>query len=274
MLSVNGKTEELLKRLTETICKIHFESIDKNKVNEPDMPLNKGNLTSFIKEILKEEFAKQKNNISNLINGNFEITVKEISTIVNKTFFFAGDFNINLWLWNEKKVQSFVNLMFEFSLIPRINKPTRVTKYTATALDNIITNFILNSDFKSAILKTDLCDHFPITFINEFIRDPTLTYDMEKCICKWDFTEKHALFETSWDSVKIFKQPNKAYNNKFLEIFTELYEKHFPERKIKIKPKRALSPWITNDIAKLSKRKQKLYEKFLKCCTPINKANY
>ena len=164
--------------------------------------------------------------------------------------------------------------MFEFSLIPRINKPTRVTKYTATALDNIITNFILNSDFKSAILKTDLCDHFPITFINEFIRDPTLTYDMEKCICKWDFTEKHALFETSWDSVKIFKQPNKAYNNKFLEIFTELYEKHFPERKIKIKPKRALSPWITNDIAKLSKRKQKLYEKFLKCCTPINKANY
>ena len=92
MLSVNGKTEELLKRLTETICKIHFESIDKNKVNEPDMPLNKGNLTSFIKEILKEEFAKQKNNISNLINGNFEITVKEISTIVNKTFFLCRRF--------------------------------------------------------------------------------------------------------------------------------------------------------------------------------------
>ena len=42
------------------------------------MPLNKGNLTGLIKEILKEEFAKQEKNISNLINENFEVTVKEI----------------------------------------------------------------------------------------------------------------------------------------------------------------------------------------------------
>ena len=38
--------------------------------------------------------------------------------------------------------------------------------------------------------------------------------------------------------------------NKF-EIFTKLYQEYFPIRKIKIK--RALSPWITNDIAKSSK---------------------
>ena len=41
------------------------------------------------------------------------------STIVNKTFFLAGDFNINLIDFEtNKKVQSFVNLMFEFSMIP------------------------------------------------------------------------------------------------------------------------------------------------------------
>ena len=52
-----------------------------------------------------------------------------------------------------KKVQSFVNLMFEFSMMSTINKPTRVTKDTATtAIDNI-TNWILNSDFKSAIVR-------------------------------------------------------------------------------------------------------------------------
>ena len=73
----------------------------------------------------------------------------------------------------------------------------------------------------------------------------------KKCVYKRDFTEnafncfKEALFETSWDSVKNLKQPNEAYN-KFLEIFTELYEEYFPIRKIKIKPKRALSPSITN----------------------------
>ena len=102
---------------------------------------------------------------------------------------------------------------------------------------------------------------------------------MEKYIQKPDFTEntfncfKQALFETSWDSIKNLKEPNEAYNN-FLDIFTELYQKHFPIRKIKIKPKRAPSPWITNGIAKSSKRKQMLYEKFLKHNTPINEANY
>ena len=77
-LSVNGKKEELLKRLTEAIREVHSESIDNKKLNEPDTTLNKENLTGLIKEILKEEFAKQEKNISNLINGNFEITMKEI----------------------------------------------------------------------------------------------------------------------------------------------------------------------------------------------------
>ena len=42
------------------------------------MPLNKENLTGLIKKILKEKFAKQEKNTTNFINGNFEITMKEI----------------------------------------------------------------------------------------------------------------------------------------------------------------------------------------------------
>ena len=87
------------------------------------------------------------------------------STTVKKTFFLAGDFNINLLDFEtNKKFQSFVTLMFEFSMMPTINKPTIVTKHTATAIDNIITNCIINSAFKSAIVKTDLSDHFPIIY--------------------------------------------------------------------------------------------------------------
>ena len=56
---------------------------------------------------------------------------------------------------------------------------------------------------------TDLSDHFAITFIIEFKRDPTPTDDMEKCLYKPHFNEnafscfKQTLFETSWNSVKI-----------------------------------------------------------------------
>ena len=48
-LSVNGKKEELLKRLTEAIQQIHSENIDNNKLNEPDTSLDKENLTSLLK---------------------------------------------------------------------------------------------------------------------------------------------------------------------------------------------------------------------------------
>ena len=129
---------------------------------------------------------------------------------LTKLFFLGGDFNINLLDFEtNKKVQSFVNLMFQFSMIPTINKPTRATKQTATAIDNITTNCIMNSGFKSAIVKMDLSDHFPIIFINELMRVPIPTDDMENCVYKRDFAEnafncfKQALFETSWDSVNI-----------------------------------------------------------------------
>ena len=121
--------------------------------------------------------------------------------------------------------------MFESSTIPTLNKPTRVTKRTATAIDNIITNCIINSNFKSTIVKTDLSDHFPIIFINEPIWVPNPINDIEKYVYKQDFTKnafnrfKQALLETSWDSVKNLKQANEAYN-KLLEIFTKLYDLH------------------------------------------------
>ena len=183
------------------------------------------------------------------------------STTINTTFFLAGDFNINLLDFEtNKKIQSFINLMFEFSMTPTINKPTRVTKHRATSIDNIITNCILNSDFKSAIVKTDLSEHFPIIFISEFMQAFTPTVDMDKFVYKRGFTEnafncfKQALFETS--------------------SYSKLYEEYFSIRKIKIKPIRALNSWITNGIANSSKQKQMIYGKFLKHRTPINKANY
>ena len=74
--------------------------------------------------------------------------------------------------------------MFEASIIATINEPTRVTKHRATAIANK-----LHFDFKSAIVKTDLSDHFPIIFINEFKRDHNPKDDMEKCVYERDFNE-------------------------------------------------------------------------------------
>ena len=78
---------------------------------------------------------------------------------------------------------------------------------------------------------------------------------LEKFKCK--------LRTVSWDCITNSSDTNKAYDN-FIEIFSSLYDECFPRKKIKLKPQNYNNPWITKGIKKSSKRKQKLYEKFLK----------
>ena len=50
-------------------------------------------------------------------------------------------------------------------MISTINKPTRVTQQTTTAIDHILTNSFSDTVFKAAIFKTNISDHFPICFM-------------------------------------------------------------------------------------------------------------
>ena len=70
-------------------------------------------------------------------------------------------------------VQTFLNLMFRHGLIPTVNKPARVTRNTATAIDHIIINSVINAEFKTGTIKTDICDHFPVFFILKCVVDTT-----------------------------------------------------------------------------------------------------
>ena len=72
---------------------------------------------------------------------------------MNKHTVLAGHFNV-LNFENNKKVENVINLMFRYGMIPTINKPTRVTANMATAIDHIITNVIIDTDFKTGILKS------------------------------------------------------------------------------------------------------------------------
>ena len=57
--------------------------------------------------------------------------------------------------------------------------------------------------------------------------------------------------------------PNASYCV-FIEKFIKIHDQAFPLQKIKIKGKSLVSPWITKGIRKSSRKKQRLYEKFLK----------
>ena len=198
--------------------------------------------------------------------------------VCKKEVLITGDFNINLLDFeNNKKVQSFVNLMFRCGMVPVINKPTRVTRYTATAIDHMFTNSIINTEIKSAIIKADIFDYFPIFFVAKVKAD--INIKTEQYILKPNISDqsikkfKQKLYNVTWDYNKIFGSVNHSYN-RFLQIFLSLYNECFPKIKFKLKPQKHLRPWITLGIRKSSKRKQRLYEKFLKTRTRKSEAEY
>ena len=84
----------------------------------------------------------------------------------NKDLRIAGDFNLNL-LDHElkKKVHDFFSIIYRNGMIPTINKPTRITRTTTTAIDHILTNSFIDRNLKTVIFKSDISDHFPIYFI-------------------------------------------------------------------------------------------------------------
>ena len=50
-------------------------------------------------------------------------------------------------------------------MIPIINKLTRVTMKTITAIDHILINSDTTSKFKTEIMKSDISDHFAIFLV-------------------------------------------------------------------------------------------------------------
>ena len=86
-------------------------------------------------------------------------------------------------------------------------------------------------------------------------------------------TFKNTLRNKNWNDMKKIEDPNKAYKY-FLHIFIDIYDNSFPRLEVKVRFKSDQTPWITKAIGKSSKKKQKLYEKFLKNRTPKNEETY
>ena len=121
-------------------------------------------------------FENKRNTLINVLyrppNGqteSFEIFLKNVFSITkisNKVHHIEGDFNLNLLDHeNSRKVQGFLNLIYQNCMIPTINKPTRVTRETSTAIDHILTNSFIDTIIKTGIIKSDVSDHFPISFL-------------------------------------------------------------------------------------------------------------
>ena len=106
-----------------------------------------------------------------------------------KNVFIVGDLNINsLDYESNEPVKNLFNFVFQNGFLPLIQRATRVTKTTATAIDHIITDAIFKNEMTSGIIKTDITDHFPIfTILEKYNKNPPEKNKLMKC----DFTEEN-----------------------------------------------------------------------------------
>ena len=131
---------------------------------------NNEHIESIYVEIIRNN---QKNIILSCIyrspRGAQNIFTSEIKDVIErykqnqKSLVLVGDLNSNsLDYTTNNHVQNFFNLAFKNYVFLVINRPTRITKTSATAIHHILTNTILKFEVQSGIIKNNISDHFGI----------------------------------------------------------------------------------------------------------------
>ena len=135
----------------------------------------------------------------------------------DKVIFVCGDFNIDLMKSNEHiKNKEFVDNMFSLSFYPLIVKPSRITRDSATLIDNIFAN-VMDDKIISGLLVTDVSDHLPVFAVLEMknkckLRANRHTYNLvRKKSPEAILALKADLLSHDWQEVYV-EDTNEAYN--------------------------------------------------------------
>ena len=138
--------------------------------------------------------------------------------------------------------------MYSYSMFPLITKPTRVTKDTATLIDDLFTNnFETDAKHAQGILCSSISDHFAVFHITGNVSKSSLC-DSEpsfgRNMCHANIVKfKDAMSAIDWREILSMSDAQVACSL-FHKIISEKYNKCFPIRKIN---KRYFNnkPWLT-----------------------------
>ena len=159
--------------------------------------------------------------------------------------------------------------------LPIITRPTRVTATSATLIDNIFTNNILDvSTSFQGLFVTDLSDHYPIFHIDRqmkvkesemFMYIRIFSPSNRDLFCR-------SLSETDWSEIYRTSDTQKAFDQ-FHNHFMALYNRCFPRTRVRKKYNNR-KPWLSEALKNSIRYKNKLYQKYKKIKSAFNEDTY
>ena len=160
--------------------------------------------------------------------------------------------------------------MLSNSFYPAITKPTRITEYSATVIDNIFCNNL--TDSLTGIIYEDVSDHLPIFIINSMkVKKLKLSCTMpSRNLCQRNLTKlNEILCNFDWSCITEQRDPETAYCN-FVDKCMKMYDECCPTLH-KDKKKLVKNIWMTPGLLKSRKTKEKLFKRFQMTPTRENK---
>ena len=206
-------------------------------------------------------------------NNNLDTFTEELEKLLKKIdkkkneIVLTGDMNLDLLKYDSHSATgNYLDLLCQHKLLPRIVRPTRIKKQSATLIDHFFTRDN-EKTLRSGIINTEIAgnsgytDHFPIFII---MKAKVPRKNSNETITKSFFSQsnhtdrKVKLAGEDWSEVYQADDPNLIY-----DMILEKYGKHYNENKTtKTFTKRTnrlgREPWMTAEILADIRRRDRL----------------
>ena len=208
-------------------------------------------------------------------NANYKVFIKEYITLLKKLkklkhhkIILGIDHNLDLLKTHlHKQTNQFLENNLELDLVPCISKPTRITKKTATLIDNVFLSQSLQNQMRPLLIIEDLSDHLPILVI---LRDLDKSIRGNTLIRSRNLNQKNLekinedLLKYDWGSLLNEANADLGFSI-FHKTLCTTIDKHAPETTKKINSKKVIrNPWITSGIMRSLNKQRQMFKAHLK----------
>jgi len=194
-----------------------------------------------------------------------------------KIAYVFSDSNINLLkVLNDQNVSNYLNSTLISGFIQVIHRATRIQGQRFALIDHILTNRT-DAKIESGVIISDISDHFPTFVVDRYtdIKKPD-----EYLYCR-SFTLpnlnnfKQSLSAVNWNTNVINNNNVDLAFDNFWETFQNLYEQHFPYKKIKRnKNFHSANKFMTQGLLTSRRTKNSLHKQSLLNPTDFNVSYY